>query len=190
MTERYGTSTSSEEESGRLVQHVEDLDTVSEETVKNLCTGTDVFFCCIGKGFTFSSQLYFQVDCEIPDRIARFAAASGVKHASLLTGRGANVRSWFQFLRTKGEVEERFKAAGFKSVSVFRPGVLERGSDSRFTEKVAKIIFPYLRVEDLAKAMVQDAFDALSTPRGDSGSTQSTTFEVADIKEVYEKSEL
>jgi hypothetical protein len=189
VLEMYGLS-GSEEESGRLVQHVEDLDAVSEDTIKTLCTECDMYFCCIGTPLTLKFQYNFHVDCEIPDRIAQVAATAGVRHASLLTAQGANADSWFQMIRTKGEVEERFKKAGFDSVSVFRPGMLERGTDSLLAEKILRMILPSINVGNLAKAMVQDAFHSLSSPREESQTTKSTTFEVEDIKRVYEQSDL
>ena len=173
------------------MQHVEDLATVSDDTLKSLCSGSNAFFSCIGASASISSREYFRIECEIPDRVARMAAASGVRHAGLLTSQGSNSTSWLSMLRTKAEVEERFKKAGFGSVSVFRPGWLERGADSRFSEKVAKIFFKAMKVEDLAKAMVQDAFTkVLDKTESQSEATQSATFEVEDIKKIFGSSEL
>ena len=193
MKERYGTSTCSEEESGRLVQHVEDLDTVSEETVKNLCTGTDVFFCCLGctKAQAGSSEAFFHIDCEVPERIAKIAKTADVKHASLLTSTRANPNSWLLYLRTKGEIEERTKNLKFNRVSIFRPGLLGRGAGNmRFGEKVAKIFFRPMLVEDLAKAMVQDALNISSSSSEGSDSTPAAVYENADIWRISGESKL
>ena len=193
MKERYGTSTSDEEESGRLVQHVEDLDTVSEDTVKNLCAGTDVFFCCLGstKAQAGSSEAFFHIDCEVPERIAKIAKAADVKHASLLTSTGANPNSWFLYLRTKGEIEERTKNLKFNRVSIFRPGLLDRGAGNmRFGEKVAKIFSRPMLVEHLAKAMVQDALNISSTTSEGSDSTPAVVYKNADIWRISGESEL
>ena len=193
MKERYGTSTSSEEESARLVQHVEDLDTVSEETVKNLCTGTDVFFCCLGstRAQAGSSEAFFHIDCEIPERIAKIAKAADVKHASLLTSIRANVNSWFLFHRTKGEIEERTKNLKFNRVSIFRPGFLDRGAgNARFGEKIAIKFFRPMLVEDLAKAMVQDALNISSSSSEGSDSTPAAVYKNADIWRISGESKL
>ena len=70
LPEQYGVDLAGEETEGRLVQHIEglnsdnyiyfseplfywsccvpDLDAVSDETVKQLCTGGHVFFNCLG----------------------------------------------------------------------------------------------------------------------------------------------
>ena len=48
IEELPGVDMSGEEREGRLMQHVEDLDTVSDETVQQLCTGAHVFCNTLG----------------------------------------------------------------------------------------------------------------------------------------------
>lgn len=48
IEELPGVDVSGEEREGRLTQHVEDLDTVSDETVQQLCTGAHVFCNTLG----------------------------------------------------------------------------------------------------------------------------------------------
>ena len=162
--ERYGTNPSTEEENGRLIQHVEDLDTISEERVKELCSGSNAFFCCLGttRRQAGSAQAFFHIDCEIPARLAQIARDSGVSFASLVTSTGANPNSWFLYLRTKGEIEERLKNMGYNHVSIWRPGLLDRGEENRrFVEKMGMVFARAMPVEDVAKAMLQDALDRI-----------------------------
>jgi oxidoreductase len=193
LKERYGTGTAAEEESGRLVQHVEDLDAVSDDTIKNLSTGCDVFFNCLGstRAQAGSAQAFFHIDCEIPERIAKIAKSVDVKHASVLTSWGANQNSWFLYGRTKGEIEDRTKKLGFDYVSIFQPGLLDRGADSaRFVEKVFRPFMRSMAVDDLAKAMVQDAINIHTTTREGATASKTSVLENADIWRVSRGSSL
>jgi oxidoreductase len=191
LKEIYGTSTVSEEESGRLVQHVEDLDTVSDDTIKNLSTGCDVFFNCLGstRAQAGSAQAFFHIDCEIPERIAKIAKSVNVKHASVLSSWGADRNSWFLYTRTKGEIEDRTKKLGFDSVTIFQPGMLDRGAGNmRFGEKVAKLFMHPMAVDNLAKAMVQDAINVHTTPREGDTTSQTSPLKNADILKICKES--
>ena len=48
LEEVPGVDLAAEESSGRLSQHIEDLDSVSDDTVRQLCTGAHVFFNTLG----------------------------------------------------------------------------------------------------------------------------------------------
>ena len=48
LEELPGVDVATEESQGRLLQHVEDLDAVSDDTVRQLCTGAHVFFDTLG----------------------------------------------------------------------------------------------------------------------------------------------
>ena len=172
---------------------MEDLDTMSEDTIKNLSTGCDVFFNCLGstRAQAGSAQAFFHIDCEIPERIAIIAKSVNVKHASVLSSWGADHNSWFVYTRAKGEIEERTKKLGFDSVTIFRPGLLDRGADSaRFVEKVFRPFMRSMAVDDLAKAMVQDAINIHTTPREGATASKTSVLENADIWRVSGESSL
>ena len=59
-----------------------------------------------------------------------------MKHCSVLTSAGSNTNSWFLYLKTKGRMEESAKEEAFEYTSIFRPGLLDRGADKRFGEKL------------------------------------------------------
>ena len=198
--ERYGTSPSAEEENGRLVQEVADLDTITEDRVKELCSGSNAFFCCLGttRRQAGSAQAVFHIDCEIPDRLAKIARESGVGHASFVSSARANPNSWFVYMRAKGEIEERLKGMGFNHVSIWRPGLLDRGEENRrFGEKIAMAFARAMAVEDVAKAMLQDALDRVGTAPvetgGEEGATaaaRATVYANADIWRICGQSTL
>jgi oxidoreductase len=56
---------------------------------------------------------------------------------SYVSSQGANPNSWFLYPKTKGEVEEALKNLKFQSTSIYRPGLLDRGSKARLVEKIA-----------------------------------------------------
>ena len=201
--ERYSINTSTEEENGRLIQHAEDLDTISDEKVKELCSEHNALFCCLGttRRQAGSAQAFFHIDCEIPARLAQIAKDSGVGLASLVTSQGANPNSWFFYLRTKGEIEERMRGMGYEHVSIWRPGLLDRGEENRrFVEKVVMVFSRAMLVEDVAKAMVQDALDRVgkapvtATETGGEGvatsAAKATVNTNADIWRICEQSSL
>ena len=132
LEEVAGVDVAAEESAGRLCQHVEDLDSVSDDTVRQLCGGAHVFFNTLGTSrraagsavrHVFSpvdrlnqgtarqsgsclclQAAYRHIDLEIPERLSRLAQEAGVKHCSVVTSSGSNPNSWFLYLRTKGEV--------------------------------------------------------------------------------------
>jgi oxidoreductase len=59
-----------------------------------------------------------------------------VKHFALLSSAGASSSSWFLYMKTKGRVEDFVRGVGFDRVSVYRPGLLDRGDKTRLKEKI------------------------------------------------------
>lgn len=66
----------------------------------------------------------------------------GVKHFSLVSSKGANADSWFLYMKTKGESELSCKNLDFDRLSIFRPGMLQRGDESRLVERVGSFFLP------------------------------------------------
>ena len=162
LSEHYGVDLDKEMENDRLIQHAEDLDSVTDDKVKELCAGSDVFFCCLGttKAQAGSSQAFYHLDFEIATRMLQLAKEAGVGHASVVTASMSNPNSMFLYVRTKGEVEERTKGLKFDHTSIWRPGLLDRGDGHRrFGEKLVRMFMKDIAVWDLAKAMLQDAIN-------------------------------
>ena len=79
------------------------------------------------------------------------------------------------------KAEEAVKGHGIPAVSIFRPGLLERGQKARGVEKVAAYL-PFLTatsVQQVASAMISDAVDAAKAKR-----TGVQVFEEQDIRKM------
>ncbi|KAJ3030041.1 UNVERIFIED_CONTAM: Oxidoreductase htatip2 [Siphonaria sp. JEL0065] len=115
-------------------------------------------FCCLGttRGDAGSAEAFRKVDYDYVNSSAKFAKEAGTEYFGLLTSTGANKDSWFLYMKTKGEIEEAVKALEFPRLSIFRPGLLNRGAASRAWESVAVLIGPSVSVSTVAKAMIHD----------------------------------
>ena len=99
------------------------------------------------------------------------AKDAGIRHVALVSAQGANKDAWVPttmihhmlYVRTLGEKEEAVLSKKFSSVSVFRPGMLDRLVGDRAAENWFTWLLPSmaLRVDLLAAAMVNDAEDRL-----------------------------
>lgn len=82
---------------------------------------------------------------------AKLAKAANVPHYSLCSAANANVRSYFTYPYCKGLIEKDLTELNFDSLSIFRPGVLDRGEMARWNEKL--IPFGAIPVSVVAHAM-------------------------------------
>ena len=71
-----------------------------------------------------TTQVFSEISLDIPN-------------VHLLTSAGANAKSFFLYLKTKGEAEENYKNLNFQNLTIWRPGMLDRGSATRTTEKIS-----------------------------------------------------
>ena len=76
------------------------------------------------------------MDLDYVTTFAELSKAAGVSYFGLLTSQGANKDSWFLYPQTKGQVEDKVQQLKFKRISIFRPGMLQRGDLLRGTEKM------------------------------------------------------
>jgi len=86
----------------------------------------DALFCCIGttRRKAGGKEEFRQVDFDIPVRCATLARRQGFRQFLLMSSIGANVRSRFFYLRTKGETEQAVTTLGFSCLHIFRPSAL------------------------------------------------------------------
>ncbi|XP_064391120.1 uncharacterized protein LOC135338955 [Halichondria panicea] len=184
-----GVDVSQEESEGRLVQHVQDLDEVTGEKVKELCTGSHVFFNCLGstRAKAGSADAFRHIDLEIPVQLAKAACEAGVPHCSVVTSQGANPNSWFLYTQVKGQVENELKGVGFSYTTVFRPGVLRRsGEEPRFGEKLLLMLIKGMPVSLLAEAMFHDAWDYHGKSTSEA-TANSALFYDSDIRRICQE---
>ncbi|XP_020604447.1 oxidoreductase HTATIP2-like [Orbicella faveolata] len=91
-----------------------------------------------------------------------------------ISSQGAKSSSLFLYLKTKGEVEDALKEMHFPKTSIFRPGVLDRGTKKRFGEKLAGWVMSTISVAKVAKAMLADAENYVRSSKNE-GTQQETT---------------
>jgi uncharacterized protein YbjT (DUF2867 family) len=134
----------------------------------------DALFCCIGttRKKAGGKEEFRQVDFDIPVRCATLAKRQGLGQFLLMSSIGANVRSRFFYLRTKGETEQAVTRLGFPGLHIFRPAaLLGKRREKRLGEMLGQwlvLVFYYLlqgrwkkyravKASTVAKAMIAAA---------------------------------
>lgn len=141
--------------------------------LKEQLRGDDVFI-AIGttRKQTPSEAEYYKIDHDYPVLAARFAKENGAKAVCVVTAVGADPRSPFFYVRTKGEAERDIIALNLDHTLIFRPSMLlgQRKEDRPIERGFIRLwmfINPMLvgpletwkgiDGRDVAKAMVQAA---------------------------------
>lgn len=154
----------------KLQQVVTTFETL--EQVKHEIQG-DVLFNCLGTTLKTagSKEAQYQIDCEYPVRVARFAAEMGVKVMVNVSSVGAGKGSNF-YLNTKYEMEEGVRQAIGQYAYFVRPSLIEGDrKEHRLGEKIgaylSKLFNPLLpdslkkyhsiHARQIAKAMLNTA---------------------------------
>jgi len=142
---------------------------VSINDVKEICdaklpsevAGMDYYaFWCLGttRADAGSAERFREIDFGGAESFVKLCTTNPVKNFMLLSSVGASSSSWFLYPKTKGEIEDIVKAAKFPRTGIFRPGMLNRGEESRGNEKFILIFTSGLPVKKLAMAMIRFAF--------------------------------
>ena len=149
---------------GKLVEHITDMEAVSDEDLKKIFEGVHAFYNCFGstRSKAGSAARFTQLDMDIPVRFARIAKEMNVRHASLLTSDGASSTSFLHYLKVKGLIEDAFHNLSFPALSIFRPGLLGRKEEMKFTEKMFSIITTPLQTDDLARGIVEESLNVIT----------------------------
>ncbi|KXZ55745.1 hypothetical protein GPECTOR_2g1295 [Gonium pectorale] len=130
--------------------------------------GANVVFCALGttRKVAGSAAAFKKVDYEYVAAGARLAKACGVAHFSLVSAQGANHKCpandlglfhGLLYTKTKGMAEQAVLQQGFQRVSIFRPGLLDRGVKARAAEKMFLGMLSNIHVKDVARLMILDA---------------------------------
>ena len=132
--------------------------------------------CCLGttRRDAGSAARFREIDHDYVLNAARVARAAGVRHWSYVSSSGADANSFFLYMKTKGQTEEDLKALGFPVTTIWRPGMLGRGSKARFWERVVGWVAPTLDVATLGAALVRDA-EAVAAEAGEAGEAPVVT---------------
>ena len=159
-------------DAGKLVQHV--VDVPNPATYEPLLAGHKVAICTLGVGEAtkLSKEEFRRIDFDYVLDFARACKRQGVSHFTLLVSVGANPRSRFFYLRSKGELEEAIAALGFERTSFFRPSmIITPHNRYGFSQAIVLKAWPILdklfvgalrkyrgvTVRDLGTAMVKNA---------------------------------
>jgi len=153
-----------EETSGRLKQPIVDMENISDETFGEYFENKDVFFTTLGttRKQAGSAAAFRHVDYDYNYNLAQLAKAKNIRLCSLLSSQGANKDAFFLYTQVKGQLEHDIGELGFPQHSIFRPGVLSRGADARFGEKIAGFVMGKMQVSMLATAICTDAVKRLN----------------------------
>ena len=112
----------------KLITHEIDFSRLTE--YKDLIHG-DVIFSALGTTLSKAgskSQQYI-VDFNYQYEFAKMGSENKVIHYSLVSSVGANINSFFFYLKTKGALEEAVKKLSFDNIYIFQPPFLIRQSN-------------------------------------------------------------
>lgn len=128
--------------SEKVINHVVDF-----EHLENHASGFegDVFFSCLGTTVKQAGSRAAQrkVDVDYQFKAAQLASKIGVPHYLLVSSYGANPKSPNQYLKMKGELEQKIRALPFDRISIFQPSLLVgKRDDSRLGEEFAGVVMP------------------------------------------------
>ncbi|ORX85198.1 NAD(P)-binding protein [Anaeromyces robustus] len=124
----------------RLVQEIVDFEKIEEH--KNAFKGHTHMFSCFGttRKLAGSAENFVKIDHDYvinATKIFKEENPDAKLHYILLSSGGANAKSPFLYMKTKGQIEDDIKDMKFSRLSIFRPGsLLDRGHDSRLLENV------------------------------------------------------
>ncbi len=108
----------------KLEQIVVDFDRIEEHLS---AIKADDVYCCLGTTIrdAGSQERFRQVDYDYPVRLAKSAQQNGAQQFLVVSSMGADSRSSVFYNRVKGEMETAVEQAGYSSVHIFRPSVLQ-----------------------------------------------------------------
>ncbi|KAJ3326357.1 hypothetical protein HDV06_000233 [Boothiomyces sp. JEL0866] len=88
----------------------------------------DIGFCCLGttRADAGSADNFIKIDHDYPLKAATIFKSLAKKDVKfmLLTSTGSNANSFLLYPKTKGLLENAITSLGFKSLGIFRPGLL------------------------------------------------------------------
>ena len=149
-----------------IVDTMEDLSSTEQHWQDN-----DVFFNCIGttRQKAGGAKGFVAIELGFSREAARMASLAKISHAALISAGGANHKAWavewlhpLLYTKTMGQKEETVVTEyDFKTVSIFKPGMLIRLMDEKeWYDGITEKLGIGLRVDILAKSMMRDAEEA------------------------------
>jgi len=124
----------------RLVQRVVDFEKIEEH--RDAFKGHTHMFSCLGttRKLAGSAENFYKIDHDYvinSTKLFKEENPNAKLHFVLVSSGGANAKSFFLYMKTKGQIEEDLKEMKFSRLSIFRPGsLLDRVHDNRPLENV------------------------------------------------------
>ncbi|KRX02868.1 hypothetical protein PPERSA_04071 [Pseudocohnilembus persalinus] len=98
----------------------------------------DSLYCCLGSRVQYGKNEFIKVDYTYCVLAAEIAIKYNIRHYLLLSSSGANEKSYFLYMKTKGRTENKLKSMQINKLSIFQPGMLRnRRNDRRCGEFIA-----------------------------------------------------
>ncbi|CAB1117572.1 unnamed protein product [Ectocarpus sp. CCAP 1310/34] len=157
-------------------------DTLETSLPEQEMRGKQIVFYCLGttRSDAGSAANFKKVDFSYLEGVCQLCRVAGVDHFSLVSSQGASASSPLLYPKVKGQCEQLVRSAGYPHTSIWRPGLLGRGSKARGVEKMARFLVTPMPVETLGRAMVMEAESKLGAPPND----QVMVFSNKDIKKM------
>ncbi|MGW8247319.1 MAG: oxidoreductase [Acidiferrobacterales bacterium] len=125
-------------ESPKLIQHITPLDNLGQVQAGGMI---DDAFCTLGTTIKVAGtqENFAHVDRDYVCEFAKWARRNGARAMAVNSSLGASARSRNFYLKTKGQMEDCLRDAGFESLAIVRPSLLVPigRTPKRFGEEVA-----------------------------------------------------
>lgn len=121
------------------------IDFENEESFKGTFIGISDAFICLGTTIkkAGSQENFRKVDVDYCLSLAKAASMAKVPNLSIVTSIGADSSSNNFYLQCKGEIEDKISELDFKSLSIYRPGLLIGArKEKRVGESVGQFLQP------------------------------------------------
>ncbi len=102
-----------------------------------------------------SRAAFQRVDYDYVEAVIRAARKHGVENYAQVSSQGADAKSCFLYMRTKGQADALATAAGFRTVCILRPGLLGRGDVARPVERALGVAMRATPVAAVGRALLQ-----------------------------------
>jgi oxidoreductase len=154
----------SQKEKLHVIKH-EDLEIIGKDrdeiitTLNKDFSDIDTVFCCLGSRVGKGEAEFIKVDYDFVVYSASLCEKFNIPHFTVVSAIGADPKSCFLYVRTKGKADQAVMKMNIPYISVLRPGtILDRDNDVRFIEKCLKYIpfSPRITCVNLARALMID----------------------------------
>ncbi len=146
---------------------------VTELALSMVALGDPVYGAsCVGVGkgsMKWSEEELKALEIGVVGGFARGCHAGGVTQFALLSAAGSSAKSWLRYARVMGLKEETVRGIGFKSLAIFRPGIISGNAHTPgYVAWLGRLIpgsFGTIEQGDIGRAFAAE-FVSSSAPNG------------------------